>query len=272
MYRLKGKTILIGKEPGQGRLLVAIPGNGKSAAIGAPNSVPASVSRCKPAEGMAHAKITVDQNGDMVLTNMKSQNVTFVNGSEIASKHISSVNSVELGKDRFGINLPLVIETAKKIAEFSPAPQPQPEPQPVKKFNISHLENVWNDFHDKGLEIKKRQKAQGVNASLPMFFTMGGGAITFVLSFILGEQYKKEIQILAGILVVIGLILLIYFFIKRKNDTSIEEIEKIAEDFQDRFVCPNPECNKFLGTMSYKLMKRQYSMHCPYCKCEFVEK
>ena len=114
MERLKGKTILIGKEPGQGRLLVAIQGNGKSAAIGAPGSVPACVSRCKPSEGVAHAKITVDQTGNMTITNMKPQNVTFVNGSEIASKRVSSSNTVELGKDRFSINLPVVIETAKK--------------------------------------------------------------------------------------------------------------------------------------------------------------
>ena len=269
MERLKGKTILIGKEPGQGRLLVAIQGNGKSAAIGTPGSVPACVSRCKPAEGVAHAKITVDQNGNIVLTNMKSQNVTYVNGSEIASKRVSSSNSIELGKDRFSINLPVVIETAKKIVSVAP---PQPPAPTTKKFNISHLERVWNDFHDRGLEIKKKQKQQGIYASLPMFFTMGGGAITFVLSFILGEQYKSEIQILSGILMVIGLIMLIFSFMSKKNDTSLEDLEKISEDFQDRYVCPNPDCNKFLGNISYKLLKKQYSMHCPYCKSEFVEK
>ena len=95
MDRLKGKTILIGKEPGQGRLLVSVSGK---TAVGASNSVPNSVSRCKVAEGVAHAKITVDQSGNMVLTNMKTENVTYVNGSEIASKRILPSNTVELGK------------------------------------------------------------------------------------------------------------------------------------------------------------------------------
>ena len=273
MDRLKGKTILIGKEPGQGRLLVAIQGNGKSATIGTPGSVPACVSRCRPADGVAHAKIYVDHNGNMVLTNMKAQNITYVNGAEIASKRISSSStSVELGRDRFRINLPTVIEAAKKIATIATPPPPQPPTPSAKKFNITHLERVWNDYHDKGMDIKKRQKQQGIYASLPMFFTMGGGAITFVLSFILGEQYKSEIQILSGILVVIGLIMLIFSFVRRKNDTSLEDLDKIAEEFQDRYVCPNPDCNKFLGNLSYKLLKKQYSMHCPYCKSEFVEK
>ena len=71
MEQLKGKTILIGKEPSQGRLLVALPGSGKSAAIGLPGSVPASVSRCRPAEGIAHAKISIDQSGNIILTNLK---------------------------------------------------------------------------------------------------------------------------------------------------------------------------------------------------------
>ena len=129
MDRLKGKTILIGKEPGQSRLLVAIQSNGKSATIGTPGSVPACVSRCRPADGVAHAKIYVDHNGNMVLTNIKSRNVTYVNGSEIASKHVSLANSVELGRNRFRIDLPLVIETAKKIATATTNPIPHPPPR-----------------------------------------------------------------------------------------------------------------------------------------------
>lgn len=92
MERLKGKTILVGKEPGQGRLLVAVLETGKAAAIGSPGCVPNSVSRCKPADGVAHVKITIDQSENMVLTNMKPQNVTFINGTEIVSKHVTATN------------------------------------------------------------------------------------------------------------------------------------------------------------------------------------
>lgn len=280
MNGLKGKTILVGKEPGNGRLLVAIQGLGKSAAIGLPGSVPACVSRCKPTEGVAHVKISVDSSGNMIMTNMKPRNVTFVNGSEIVSKRVSLGNIVELGKDHFAVNLPMVIDTAKKIVEVSgskPSVQPsQPSPATYeKKYSISHLEYVWNDFHDKGLEIRKRQREQGLMSRIPMFFTMGGSALSFGLSFVFGEGNKdaQEIaQIVSGIFLFVGIVIMFYSFLKSKNDTSIEDLENITEDFQNRYVCPNPECNKFLGNLSYRLLKKQYSMHCPYCKCEFVEK
>ena len=70
----------------------------------------------------------------------------------------------------------------------------------------------------------------------------------------------------------IGIIGNIYSFVGLKNDDASDVLERLNEDFQDRYVCPNPDCNKFLGNLSYRLLKRQYSMHCPYCKCEYVEK
>lgn len=259
MERLKGKTILIGKEPGQGRLLVAIQGNGKSVAIGSPGSVPACVSRCKPAEGIAHAKITVDQVGNMILTNMKSQNVTFVNGSEIASKHVSVANTVELGKDRFGINLPTIIETAKKIASTTVVPSGSGT-QPFKKFNISHLERVWNELQEKRKELQAKQKKINLVRSGCGLFTLCAMPCIFM--------FGPVGYVLTGI----GIVGNLYSFVGLKNDNTTDIMEQMNEEFQDRYVCPNPDCNKFLGNISYKFLKKQYSMHCPYCKSEFVEK
>ena len=87
---LKGKTILVGKEPGNGRLFVSVKINGqpKTAAIGEMNSVPNSVSRCKPTENTAHCKIEVDNSENITVANLKPQNVTYVNGAEIVSKKV----------------------------------------------------------------------------------------------------------------------------------------------------------------------------------------
>lgn len=70
----------------------------------------------------------------------------------------------------------------------------------------------------------------------------------------------------------IGIIGNLYSFIGLKNDNTAEVLEQIGETFQDEYVCPNPDCNKFLGNISYRLLKKQYSMHCPYCKSEYIEK
>ncbi len=269
MDRLKGKTILLGKEPGQGRLLVAIVG-GKTAAIGSPNSVPNSVSRCKIAEGVAHAKINVDQNGNLILTNMKPQNVTFVNGTEVVSKRISQNNTVELGKDRFTVSIPLIIETAKKIAGVIPNPGPGPKPEPPKKkFNIKHLEAIYNDYHEKVLERQRKQKKLGILASCSMFFTIGGSAFAALANKMgMGETAQDYLWILP----VVGFIVFFISMYMRIKDTSIEDADATNLEYTKRFVCPNPDCGKFLGNMPYELMKTQYSMQCPYCKSEFVEK
>lgn len=256
MDELKGKTILIGKEPGQGRLLVAVSDCGKTAAIGVAGSVPNSVSRCRPKEGVAHAKISIDGNGNMTVTNMKSQNVTYVNGSEIASKHISISGSLELGKDRYAVNLPKVIEAAKKLVT---AGGPQKE-VPAQRFNISYLEDVWNDVLAKRKAIQAKQKKINLIRSGCGIFTMC--AMPCILFF--GP--------IGYVLTGVGIIGNVYSFVGLKNDDTTDVIEHLNDEFQEKYICPNPGCGKFLGSMSYKLLKRQYSMHCPYCKCEFIEK
>lgn len=270
MDKLKGKTILVGKEPGQGRLLVSVKGLGKSAAIGTPGCVPACVSRCRAAEGIAHAEIAVDASGNMVITNMKPQNVTYVNGSEIVSKRVTPTSTVELGKDRFAISLPTVIETAKKLMAIAPGPVPPPGPQPggvpgkpqpsVQKFNISHLEYVWTDLQTKRKAIQEKQKKINLVRTACGLFTLCAMPTIAI--------FGPVGYALTGV----GIVGNLYSFFGLKNDNTSEVLEQMNEDFQDRYVCPNPDCGKFLGNLSYKLLKKQYSMHCPYCKCEYVEK
>lgn len=254
MDRLKGKTILIGKEPESGRLLIFIPG-GKGASIGAPGSVPQCVSRCKPKEGVAHAKIMVDQNGNMTLTNMKSQNVTYVNGSEIASKHITTSSNVELGKDRFKLNLPTVIECAKRLV----GPK-------VETFDISHLKHIWDDYEAEMDRIAQMQIDNGRKRMLPiMIGSLSGVASPILATLVAVNTLYVTVPVAA---ISFGL----YFLNYRKKDTSYQDRKAANEKLIETYVCPNPDCNRFLGNNSYKFIKKQYNMHCPYCKCEYVER
>ncbi len=251
MESLKGKTILIGREPEQGRFLVALD-RGKSTVLGNAGCVPSSVSRCKPAEGMGHSKIDVDNDGNMVITNLKSGNVTYVNGIEVASKRIDLSSKVELGKDKYLINLPAVLDSAKKLVSIDVS-------EKSKQFNIRHLEAVWTGHHEALKMLREKQKKINLIRSGCGIFTMCAMPCIFFLGPV---GYA-----LTGI----GIAGNIYTFVGLKNDNTTEEQERLAEDFQDNYVCPNPDCNKFLGNLSYRLLKRQYSMHCPYCKCEYTE-
>lgn len=247
---LRGKTILIGREPDKGRLCVAV--GGKVAALGQPGSVPSCVSRCKPQENVAHAKIDVDNQGKMTITNMKSDNITRVDGVEVMSKRITETSKVDMGKDHYAVNVNTILTTAVGLLGF----------------NIAHLQRVWDDYHEKTIGIKKHQQRLGLMSSAGMLFTFGGGALTA-----LGGQMGLGgfMQDVMPFLSAIGGIVFILSFILRSKDKTIVNTDKITEDFQEHYVCPNPECNRFLGNYSYKLLKKQYKMQCPHCKCKYVE-
>lgn len=276
MDSLKGKTILIGKEPGQGRLEIAVLGGSQPIVfyVGSPGSVPNTVSRCKPGENVAHAKITVDGNGAMILSNIKPQNVTWVNGSEIESKRIMPSSAIALGPEQYKIDINAILEMAAKAMVQSPVTEGNPsqtktQTKEIKKYNIRHLERVWDKYHDGLIEIQKRGTNKGVMARLPMVFTMTGGTLT-AISF--GSEWSESIKVICIVFTAIALALMIHSLVSAKKDTSIDDRERLNEEFQEHYCCPNPECNKFLGNMSYKLMKKQTGMKCPSCKSEFIEK
>lgn len=266
MEKLKGKNILIGKEPGLGRLLIAIEGITANMAIGVPGEVPDSVSRCKAAQGVAHARVNVNDSGIIRVTNLKPQNVTFVGGAEIATKRVGPDSFIELGKDKYRVRVADIISSALKILSGNSSnsqsginPQElKQNDKPAKKFNISHLEGVWNNLKETKKEIVAKQKKINNIRAFCGVFTM----MAMPCCFFFGP--------IAYALTGVGIIGNIYSFIGLKNDNSTEVLEQLNETFQDEYVCPN--CNKFLGNISYKLLKKQYSMQCPYCKCEFTEK
>ena len=50
----------------------------------------------------------------------------------------------------------------------------------AKTYNISNLEKIWNDYHEGDLAIKDKQHKMGLQQRIPMFFTIGAGALTSV--------------------------------------------------------------------------------------------
>lgn len=264
MEKLKGKTLLIGKEPVNGSLSLTISpleGQTKAFSIGLPKSVPDSVSRCKPAEGIAHAKLDIDSNGVMKLTNLKDSNVTFVNGSEIKTKKVELSSRIELGMDKYSLNLNEVITAARKVAEkFGP--------KEVPIFDIAPLRKVWEKYDHRQIKRQKKQRRLGLYASAGMVFTLGGTALSFLAEKVgMGDVMKDIMPFLAA---TGGVVFLISFYLRAK-DKSIEDAHDATEEFQETYTCPNPECNRFLGMQSFKMLKKQSRMVCPHCKCKFVD-
>lgn len=271
MNNLRGRTILVGKEPQNGRLLISVNINGKpeKVPIGNPNSVPLSVSRCKPEENIAHCKIVVDANGKMKVHNLKSQNVTYVNGMEIAIRTVQMGDELQMGIDRYSIPLATILNAASQMVDKKIPPS-------SKGFSIRPLERVWDSYNQQIISIKKRSHDLAAAQSFAMLFTIGSGALSGLLRFI--EEQNDSFEIFEGvklstitfILPVIGLILMVRNYFRKKNDTSIEDMENLNAELQTSYVCPNPDCRHFLGNKPYRVLRQDNG--CPYCKCKFTEK
>lgn len=248
MERLKNKTILIGKEPVNGRLLISMKVNGqiKKAIVGN-DSISNSVSRCKPEEDIAHCKIDVDSQCKMRLINMKDANVTYVNDISINSKPIDLNSKVTLGKDKFSLNISSVLNVAQKmVGEVVREPK-----------SIAHLENVWNEYEKSLEDIQRRQQNRSKRSSLPIMISMSLGVVSIIISKVFHLQEDSAIFIIISILP-----LLMYLKNYKEQDTSIEDRKRAKDVFIDEYVCPH--CNHYLGEQQYKVLKQ--NKNCPYCK------
>ena len=260
---LKGRTILVGKEPGNGRLFVSvqIKGQPKTAAIGEMYSVPNSVSRCKPAENTAHCKIEVDATGNIIVTNLKPQNVTYVNGAEIVSKKVKPDGMIELGKDRYSINVNTIIETASKIVKSSGVIGDDSNVNEKKAYSIKHLEKVWNEYDsartNEQLAESKRNNIQ----------RLGGICSSCGILFMFIEGMGDLRFILTGFSVLIALV----FFLRGMNTSNslLLRLKELDTEFRKKYICPNKDCKHFVGNIPYDVLRT--NKKCPYCGCSYKE-
>lgn len=247
---LYGKTILIGRQPSTGKLMISVGGNGGCLANA--GQVPASVSRCKPAEGVAHCSIAVDRSGGMTLHNMKPQNITCVDGTAIASKRITQDDKVTLGKDNYPVNIAAILNAATALA---PSQQ---------SYSIRHLEKVWDDYQNGLKKIRNFKANNAVFLRISGTFTV----LFFVIKLIPDNQglpswVSSLIWALIGIFAILTIVG-IYLSVKIKNMTT-KGMDKLVKDFQKHYVCP--KCGSFLN-QAYILLKQRED--CPYCKCKWT--
>ncbi len=261
METLKGKSILIGKEPEHGRLQVSFSVNAerRTAFIGQPGSVPTCVSRCNPEKGVAHCRIDIDQSGKMRLTNIKEQNVTYVNDIEIECKAIKPDSIISMGKDRFLIDTTTILNAVRQASSTSKSQKRQtPASTKTKQdsYSINHLREVRATFET---DIEKIQRKQQLMARFRMIPIMLGSLSTLI-AILAGHSSEITLYITAPIAV---LSFITYAILLAQKDTSIDDRKKAEDIFMDNYVCPNPNCNHFMGNTPYKILRQ--TKKCPWC-------
>lgn len=166
-----------------------------------------------------HCRLTINDDGTATIENINPRNVTFVNGQPVMSKVISGTDVVELGGDRYKLDL-----APFKLAKFA---------------DIRHLEIIWK--RHKQYQEKQKIDALRKNAlrSATGILTMGAILISFAnnpdLNFLRYTLYILAI-ISIGWTVVSGII---------NAPKIVKKENEMKQRFQESYVCPN--CGMFLG-------------------------
>ena len=270
MTQLKGKTILIGRDPGISNLVVGVMESGSHSSTGNPGSVPYSVSRCRLSEGKGHAKIEIDETGAMTLHNMNPSNSTFVDGLEVSICRVSPKSNIELGKDRFRIKLQAILDMALRgETQASTGGNARSEAAAPRQADISHLREVWDKYESETDRIVMAQQEMGKKRMLPIMVSSASGILSGVGALV-------SLSTLWVTLPVTGVVSYLYFRNYNTKDTSYEDRRNANNELQRSYVCP--VCNHFFGMQGYELLKNQLrnpkdgKMYCPKCKCELIEK
>lgn len=239
--------ILIGREPDTNYLGLLIDGKHK---VNSAYELPNSVSRLKIKERTAHCRIYIkESNGEMTITNLNPQNVTFLNGEEIeGTTSISKHSFIALGADQYRLDLASIL----KSIGYEP---------PV---SIKHLKRVWDKYDRQLLNLQleqqknaNRQRIQSLLSQLSMLLVI----IPSVLPAVPIPGFLRVILIAAALGVGI------YFFAKgNKPDNSfVMKKRNLDEEFRSRYVCPN--CGAFLGFTQYDTF--EFRNKCSYCNTKF---
>ena len=237
--------IIIGRNAQNGTLNFTM--GQKTTSYGAPNSVPRSVSR-------RHCRIEVLPNGTYTIENLKMENDTFVNGSPIFKKTVTTSDTIELGGERYKLSWEVI---QKIITSAIPAPP--------KTADIRPLRYVWeryeSDTNAIASSMAKKNAIRGVTGAISM--------LGMILGFVLPDEDGSANFIrfsLVGVAIFVMVLMAVISLIDAKK--APEKRKALQQRLRNEYVCPN--CKKFFMNMDYDLLHRQYD-NCPYCKAKFIK-
>ena len=241
---------IIGREPGGtgNRLRIISQSTRQEYYINSVTPVPNTVSR-------EHCLLSVNpQLGTYSLKNLKPQNMTWVNGVEIASIGIRPDDRIELGPSHYPLDVKSVLGVLST--------------EVPKTYSITHLKGVWEKYHQEKMQLQIEERRNGAVRSVTG--VLSPLAILCAIVPIPGISDVLRI-ILFGTMFVIAL----YFLISGlKNAKKYpKRLDELDQQFHRDYVCPNPSCQRFLGYIPYDdLVKTSSGCPLPHCKAIYSTK
>ena len=181
---------VIGKEEGQHRLLVKI--GQKAFVVGSPQSVPNTVSR-------SHCSLSVEYTDDQArkvtkikIQNLKPQNITYVDGQEVESKSIKEISHVQLGFNRYNMDLKQVVDGMRKFLPAAPPPPPE-------TFSLLKLKAVWEEYDSAKMELQLAEQKKNNFRGLGGILSGAGILFMFIPSLGVIRYIATGLSVLIGI-------------------------------------------------------------------------
>ena len=219
--------ITIGRDGQTGKLRLTV--GKQTSTFGAENSVPRSVSQ-------AHARLTIGDDGTLVLTNLNIENETYVNHRAIERKRISEGDRISLGGDKYRLGWDMLKPFIPKMAD------------------IGGLEQVWRDYQRQRLQMQIRERRFNTLRSAT-------GLIT-TLAVVLGAVTGRDNLLFTSLYIAAGLVSLVFFVIAFKASSKIPmQQQQLTEDTKHRYKCP--ACGALLTLQDFDMLRQ--TKGCPHC-------
>lgn len=193
-----------------------------------------------------HCKVTDNNDGTYTIENL-SESGTKVDGREIIRTIAKADSTIQLG--------PSFVSTLGALIGIS---TPSPD-DTTKQYNIAHLEQVWENFNRQNLDLADKQRKINLLRTGLGIFTMCAMPTIFFFGAI------------GYMLTAVGILGNVYSFVGMRNAETAKDRQRRQDDFDDAWVCPNPDCGRSLPAKNYKMLVRNFQS-CPYCKCKYSEK
>lgn len=195
-----------------------------------------------PTVSRRHCKVTDNGDGTYTIENLSDAG-TRIDGREIVRATANANSKIQLGAS--------FCSTLGALLDLSETK--------TKSYSIGHLRAVWEDFNRHNIDMAEQQRKINLTRTGLGIFTMCAMPTIFFFGAI------------GYLLTGIGVLGNIYSFAGMRNAETAADRQRRQDDFDDAWVCPNPDCGRSLPAKNYKMLVRNFQS-CPYCKCKYTEK